>query len=509
MNAIRLFYSRFNYNSTTKGCGKCEKSLMHTLRILLEALQELDWKEELADENLIWINDEIHKLSDFSEDEKYELLYKVAPKPKMRDKKKHQNNRRKYKLKLKKAIASETKNGNKEASDFMKEILQFDDSKFISYSRLEKFEKLEMSRKSQRLQMLRIYIESHNLLSNSVDNENSVYVQEGIFRIPHRWGVGTDVVTKEDYINIVRDFLTKNFANYPIETIVCHDDERLLEENTGAHSHYFLSGKNEKTGVYDLHKAQIRIVNNYIKQFGDSDDRLPESAKLNRRQAGVFGEYFQRMFYDYVNKNLLIPKGIVAEFAPETERQSQTRKEMNRESKLAKRLRSHNMQSREAEILKKRLDELQEKISAEHYELKTLDNNLEQQQEALKLNVKQIKEANYLLEHYETQTQLSYEELKQQEGRLIELTEQMKTLDMKGGNAIADICRKIYSVSALRDRGLDAKAQEFIEKILIEFSSLEPSLLNSICGAAARAINEDSLISGLKISKQFEEPVIK
>jgi hypothetical protein len=509
MNAIRLFYSRFNYNSTTKGRGKCEKSLMHTLRILLEALQELDWKEELVDENLIWINDEIHKLSDFSEDEKYELLYKVAPKPKMRDKKKHQNNRRKYKLKLKKAIASEAENGNKEASDFMKEILQFDDSKFISYSRLEKFEKLEMSRKNQRLQMLRIYIESHNLLSNSVDNENSVYVQEGIFRIPHRWGVGTDVVTKEDYINIVRDFLTENFTNYPIETIVCHDDERLLEENTGAHSHYFLSGKNEKTGDYDLHKAQIKAVNRYIKQFGDIDDRLPDNGKLNRKQSGVFGEYFQRMFYDYTNKHLLISKGLVAEFSPETERQSQERKMINRESKLPKRLRSHNMYSREAEILSSRLDDLKERICAENDELKLLDNNLEQQKEALEFNDTQIEEAKLVLEHYINQAQLSFEESMQQEERLNKLTEQVEVLDTKTGNAIADICRKIYSVSALRDRGLDAKAQKFIEQILIEFSSLEPSLLNNVCGAAARAINEEALISGLKVSEIFDEPVIK
>jgi hypothetical protein len=167
------------------------------------------------------------------------------------------------------------------------------------------------------------------------------------------------------------------------------------------------------------------------------------------------------------------------------------------------------MYSREAEILSSRLDDLKERICAENDELKLLDNNLEQQKEALEFNDTQIEEAKLVLEHYINQAQLSFEESMQQEERLNKLTEQVEVLDTKTGNAIADICRKIYSVSALRDRGLDAKAQKFIEQILIEFSSLEPSLLNNVCGAAARAINEEALISGLKVSEIFDEPVIK
>ncbi len=61
-------------------------------------------------------------------------------------------------------------------------------------------------------------------------------------------------------------------------------------------------------------------------------------------------------------------------------------------------------------------------------------------------------------------------------------------------------------MSALRDQGLDAKAQEFIEQILTEFASLEPSLLNNVCSAAAKAINEESLISGLTVSDYFDSP---
>ncbi len=509
MKAIRMFYRRVNHNSTPSKRQKCEASLAHTLRLAGGQSNGLQWREELADENIIYLNGKYHQLSNFSDDEKQTLLYDIAPTLPVHNKKKHQENRRKYKLKIKKAIESENRKGNIEAAEFMRQIIRYANNKHISYSKLDNFAALDSTRKRQRAKMLQTYIESHNKLVNKVAYENSVYVQEGLFKFPLQWGITTDIVSKKMYIDVVKDFLTKHFGDYHLDCIVCHHDERELDEDVGAHSHYFLNGMNIVTGQYDLHKTQVSVVNQYIIDNGELVDRLPSDGKLNLKQAKVFGEYFQRMFYQHVNTQLLIPLGLKATFAEETEQKSEKRKRINKEAKLPKALRKYNLNSRSNELAKKRLDKLQQKISAEHDELKALDNNLEQQQAALKLNFKQIKEAKYLLKHYATQAQIANEDLKLQEARLIELTEQMETLDMKGGNAIADICRKIYLVSALRDRGLDAKAQEFIEQILIEFSSLEPSLLNNVCGAAARAINEEALISGLKVSEIFEEPVIK
>tara|TARA_R110000737_G_scaffold352151_1_gene396987 strand:+ start:779 stop:2308 length:1530 start_codon:yes stop_codon:yes gene_type:complete len=509
MKAITMFHRRFNSNSTPTQRKKCESSLAHTLRFSQPEGRGLQWREELADENIIYLNGDYHKLTDFTVDDKQSLLFEVAPPLPVHNKKKHQENRRKYKLKIKKAIESESRKGNIQAAEFMRLIMSYSDDKHISYSKLDKFSKLESTRKRQREKMLQTYVEAHNKLVNKVMHENSLYVQEGLFRFPLKWGITTDVISKEKYIDVVKDFLTKNFGDYDIKCIVCHHDERELNEDVGAHSHYFLSGKNNVTNQYDLHKTQISVVNQFIINKGELTDRLPNNGKLNLKQTKIFGEYFQRMFYEHVNKKLLNPIGLQATFADATEKKSERRKQMNREAKLPKALRKFNLNSRSNELAKKRLDELQQKISAEHSELKALDNNLEQQQAALHLNVTQIQEAKFLLEHYATQAQISYEDLKHQEGRLIELTEQMKILDLKGGNAIADICRKIYSVSALRDRGLDTKAQEFIEQILKEFASLEPSLLNNVCGAAARAINEESLINGLTVSGNFDNPTIK
>lgn len=504
MKPIRLFYRRVNFNSTATQRKKCESSLGHTLRFSQPEGSGLQWREELADENIIYINGKNHALSDWTDDDKQSLLYEIAPPLPVHNKKKHQENRRKYKLKIKKAIKSERKKENNEAADFMVKLLEYADDKHIPYSMLDKFSKLDSTRKQQREKMLQTYIESHNLLTKKVPSENSVYVQEGIFKFP--WGVTTDVVSKQHYIDVVKDFLTKHFGDYDIKCIVCHHDERELDEDVGAHSHYFLSGKNNVTHQYDLHKTQISVVNEYIKNRGDKIDMLPGNSKLNLQQTKVFGEYFQRMFYEHVNTQLLNPLGLIATFADETEKKSERRKQMNREVKWPKVLRKSNLATRSNELAQKRLKALQQQISDEKTALSLLGEGVEKQQISLDLKLTQIKEAKLLLEHYVDQVQDSYEESKQQEKRLTELTKKIETLDTQSGNAIADICRKIYSVSASRDQGLDAKAQEYIEQISTEFASLEPSFLNNVCSAAAKAINEESLISGLTVSEYFDSP---
>jgi hypothetical protein len=517
MKAIRMFHRRINFNSTTTQRKKCESSLSHTLRLTIDESKnvnkgeskKMQWREELADENIIYINDKNHQLSDLTDDDKKALLFDIAPPLHVGNRKKLQDNRRKYKLKIKKAIESESRKGNNKAADFMREIITFSDNKHISFSKLERFENLISTRMKQRVKMLQTYLDSHNALANAVPNENSVYVQEGLFKFPLKWGITTDVVSKQMYIDVVKDFLTKNFSEYEIKCIVCHHDERQLVEDVGAHSHYFLSGQNSHTGHFDLHKKQISVVNQFIKDNGDKIDALPDDSQLNLKQTTVFGEYFQRMFYQHVNKTLLNPLGIIATFADATEKKSEQRKQMNREVKWPKALRKSNLDNRSNELAKKRLDELQQQIIGERSELGLIDESLEKQQTSLDLKKSQLEEATYLFKYYTTQVQMLSEDLEEHEVHLNELTEQIQTLDNKGGNAIADICRRIYSVSALRDRGLDAKAQEFIEQILKEFASLEPSILNNVCGAAARAINEGSLINGLTVSDNFETPVIK
>lgn len=251
--------------------------------------------------NLILVNEKISRLDDWPVNLRLELLYQCAPQPKLRNQNQLQEQQRKYRLKLKKAIESERTNGNVQAADFLQQI--FAAKGYVSYSKIEQFSRLPMQRKNQRMNMLKTYLNAHNQLRDR-PCANAVYLQEGIFKIPHQWDVNQNTLDLEEYMRFTEKFLKAHFPEYPILAIVGHDDERTPEQQTGHHPHYFLSGKNAETGEYDLHKRQIKVVNAFIQQNYPKDELLPADGKLTRKQSKVFGEYFQKMARDYANEHL-------------------------------------------------------------------------------------------------------------------------------------------------------------------------------------------------------------
>lgn len=310
MKEIRLFHRRFNFSSKPADRLKCEHSLAHSLRIrpptAVKHTKKLEWNHELLEENLIWINGQQSSLLTWSEEERLELLYQIAPLPKKLNQTKLQTQLRQYRKKMKGAVESEQNKGNKVAADFLQAVINTD--KFIPYSRIDAFTKLSMQRKKQRIKMLETYLNAHNQLHQKPP-ANNLYVQEGILKVPHQWGVGTDVISLPEYIDFTRQFLEQHFPDYEIKAIVGHDDERSTEANTGAHTHYFLSGKNRVTGEFDLRKQQIAVVNEYIKRTEPSTSLLPSDGKLTRKLSQKFGRYFQKMLFDYANQHLFLDKG--------------------------------------------------------------------------------------------------------------------------------------------------------------------------------------------------------
>ncbi len=199
-----------------------------------------------------------------------------------------------------------------------------------------------MQRKKQRLKMLETYLNAHNQLQHRAPT-NNIFIQEGIFKIPHRWDVGSDLVNASDYIEFTRLFLVHYFPDYEIKTIICHDDERDKNQNTGCHTHYFLSALNQKTNKFDLHKRQIQVVSEYIEKVTGVKDFFPNDSKLTREETQDFGHYFQRMVQDFANEHLCRSKGLLVEFSTETERRSKQRKEMDQQAKLPKSQRKNNL----------------------------------------------------------------------------------------------------------------------------------------------------------------------
>ncbi|MFA0350727.1 hypothetical protein AB4486_27880, partial [Vibrio sp. 10N.222.55.C6] len=138
-----------------------------------------------------------------------------------------------------------------------------------------------------------------------------------LFKIPHQWGVGTDVISLEEYVSFTSQFLMEYFPDYEVKAVIGHDDERSVDVKTGAHAHYYLSGRNNQTGKYDLRKTQIKVVNEYIKRTAPDTKLLPDDGKLTRKLSQKFGRYFQKMLFDYANQHLFVDKGLVAKLAPE------------------------------------------------------------------------------------------------------------------------------------------------------------------------------------------------
>lgn len=84
MKTVHMFHRRVNFNSTPAQRSACRATLMHSLRVLTATTKELEWQQELAGENLIWLNDEIRPLVDYSQDKRMEFVDAIAPNPQCR-----------------------------------------------------------------------------------------------------------------------------------------------------------------------------------------------------------------------------------------------------------------------------------------------------------------------------------------------------------------------------------------------------------------------------------------
>ncbi|MGR6834479.1 hypothetical protein [Aliivibrio wodanis] len=356
MKSIRFFHRRYNFTSNQKDRSSCERSLMHSLRIATDAkpTKQFEWNEDLSDSNLVWLNGETLQLNSLSDEHKKRLLFTTSPAPLIRDHTKLQTRQRQYRKKIKTAITAEYKNGNGTAAKFLEEVL--DSLGHISYSKIDQFKTMEMSRKNQRIKMLETYLDAHNQMQ-SRPNLNCTFIQEGIFKIPHQWKVSNELIPLHEYVDFTVKFLTHHFPDYPIKMVIGHDDERHAQENTGAHTHYFLSAKNKITGESDLLRSQKIVVNQYIEKVGLKDKALPVDADLSVEQRKFFGEMFQKMVFEFANQHLFKQKGLIAELAPETERRSKQRQKMNQEAKLPKSEREFNFHNL---MIKKKKEQLLE-----------------------------------------------------------------------------------------------------------------------------------------------------
>ncbi len=369
--AIHLFYRQFNLTHRSSDRPKALRSIRHSLRIDIDKTKKSEWLDEFAAENKIWLpRYGVLPLARIKQKDRESLAQFIAPKPRIANKTRLQAQLSDSKRKLKKALKSEELNGNTKIALVLASLIKYPRDRAIKLD-IARVAKLNMKRQSQRLRAIERYISVHNQLVSAPVNENSVCVQEGVLKIPHQWDICTDIVSAEEYIEITRGFLKCYFPDYPINAIVYHHDERQFDTqsgcytDTGAHTHYYLSARNKETKQYDLNKAQVRVVNAFMKKSGAKVNLLDENAddvNLTRKQSQLFGEYFQKMLYDYVNEHLLAKKGLKAVFAPESVRRSVQRQQMNEQAKQPKHLREFNLLQMNTQNAKKHLKELEHRL---------------------------------------------------------------------------------------------------------------------------------------------------
>ncbi|WP_242658974.1 hypothetical protein [Vibrio sp. 10N.222.47.A9] len=453
--------------------------------------KKLEWNDALSANNLIWCNGRLSQLDTWSEETRMELLYRIAPVPRIKNQKRLQTQHRQYKQKMKKAIVSELKTDNTEAAEFLQAVLDTDGH--VSYSKVDKFGRLTMQRKKQRIKMLETYLNAHNQVHRRAPT-NAVYLQEGIFKVPHQWQVGSDTVSLKEYIELTRKFLTYHFPQYPIKAIIGHDDERSIEQNTGCHPHYFLSGRNNETGEFDLHKRQIQVVNEYIHRVYSVKNFFPKNGKLTREESQDFGRFFQKMVKDFVNEHLFHAKGLNVVFAPETERRSKRRKKMNREARLPKTERSHNYHTHQLELIQDKI-ELTEK---KHENLLGEQAKVEQQLIQLTDDTAQAQVQLSQLQVERDTIQIEVSDLKAESSRLSTLTQNlMQALVPK----LVDIFKKVLLSINARDKGVMKQQSEYLSSALNSMLDLPPELADKMTGEIALLQESDNQLANQSIDK--------
>lgn len=537
LKTIRQLYRHLNYTSSSNDRVKCRKSVFHSLRINPDSMRDkaiFEWNPELTDKNLIYHSDQIIPLHDLADDRKMELLLDIIPSARIHNEQKWKTKMYKARCALKKSTATLTSEDCGDAAALI-EVLLTDKRNYISEFDQEwivrEFEDCSMPRKQQRVKQIKTYIEALNLLNDAAP-KTATFVQEGIFKIPRQWKVGTDVISLKEYILFMKKFLTSHFPDYPIKAIVGHDDERSENENIGAHIHYYLSARNEKSRFYDLRKSQIRVINEYLKKKHPTVDPLPEDGDLKYNETGAMGSYFQQMFQEYTNEHLLNDKGLHAKFTSDTEKAQDRYQHMIRESKLPKDKRSYSFHTKRLEDLlyeielktvekyiktadlNLSLDELEQEKQKKIEHINELKDGVNLGEKAVKSVLLQIKteeqklvsikqDVQKTLEDAEQETFLLKEVRKQRQNEEVQL-EQTRNLQNKVIQRDLDLVQKLLRASFLasyekkQNSVKNDNLKSFIGKVVEKLNKALPESLKLLISSITTIPDDD----GIRVKKK-------
>lgn len=374
-----MIWKRMNYSgqqtrvNKTAGLAQLRSSLSHSLRTVKKG--ELEFNEQLSKHNRIVYQGKIIALDSLSIDERKAIVNDIVSSVSAdvnahQDITKFKNDRSKYVSKLKTLVKKDNE------PDELKRLIQsvLDESGATDLSIVNTLDEMSLKRVNDKKSALTNYIELHNKIVNSADDlahKKKTVIQESFFKFPSRNNISE--VKPEDYLKIIHSFHRQYLPDYEIKACVFHGDEVLSKDDmkNGVHPHIFISGKNSKTGQYDLVNAQLQVVNQHLK-----NTNRPELKNDSFQSAQKIGEAYQELVYQFVNKKLkeygyLIEAAVSEKTIEHKQKIANIKKEQNK----AKVSRSYNLLNHtldeisKAEAEKKKL-EIENKRKAEELELK-------------------------------------------------------------------------------------------------------------------------------------------
>jgi hypothetical protein len=433
-----------------------------------------EWNEELTQNNLIALPDgNIVALDSLSDEQKHSLKERLLGPEKGRADESRRKVKSHAKNKLNKWVSDGALLGK--AAEFIVQILSREDTIDICQA-LNTFESFDMTRKDQRVKQLFNYLETHNKLIPVPRTRNATKFQEVLFKIPAVNNISAEQVSHLDMMGALKQFISSHYPDYPIEMMILHDDERLTNENHVGHVHAYISGMNSVTGNYDLRVAQIKRINVYLRENGQSDECLNESGRMTKKQSSKITYHMQRMFNDYINKHLFEPCGLRAEFNDKTQIDNERLARMKKESKKSK-------SSREFQFATQVIEKAKE---AEVTLLKT--------QQMQSIADEQLASTKRKLAKIESRLIIVDENIAQREGMLA----QIEGRERKVASIMFSLLEGLASRTFFRAQKQPELTKKFFTPIVYKFTEYLPAFLQPAFKRLVEVLEDTELANKLK-----------
>lgn len=485
MNGLKsttMLWKRMNYSAqqgrvkNTPGISQLKSSLDHSLRTVMK--KELEFNQDLAHRNFIIRNNKMIRLDSLTLEDRQSLVNEILSSVQSdvgthEGLSKLKDDRSKYAYKLKKLLS---KADEPESLKTLIHGLLEAQGSALSTSLVDQVDSMNVKRVNDKKKAIGTYIKLHNEIVAAANNslhKSKTVLQECFFKFPARNKVNE--VKPVDYLRIIYDFHKKYLPEYEIKTCVFHGDEVLSQEqiNNAVHPHIFISGKNTKSGQYDLVQAQLDLVNRYLKSKGEpviQNNSFTASQKI--------GETYQCLVYEYVNKRLKeFGYSIEASIHEKTKEHKEKLKAIAKDAHKAKVMRGFNLLSMSENELKKAEQEkndLADQQRSIKYKILSID----------KLRLRLVKKNNQLAQQTD-QIKAVFSDTK----AAVDILKDQKCLLEEQNNSLLDNIKSNEKVLGERVHSVEksiallahtAREQQDMKRVFAEFKESNFNMLKSL-----------------------------